>query len=420
MRRRIVGSIAFLFSMFFLTTSVDAADWPRWRGPNGDGISTETDWNPAALKDGPKIVWRVDVGMGYSNVVIKDNRLYTMGCSGREYTIFCFNAETGKEIWRNVISENMGEPQSTPAIDGEFLYALSKEGLVMCLKTKNGKLQWKKDIVQEYKARAPFYKFAGSPVVVGDLIILTANRCGIALNKKTGDMAWWSEKPPKEIYGPNCTGVEYATPVIYERDEKRYAVVTSYEGLHSVEADTGKMLWLYEWGDNYLKSIDQVTDPLIFDNKLFLIQYSIGYLGSSLFDIGGDAPKILWTNKIMNSNNGSPVMLNGFLYICQGGIDEISGSLRCLDVKTGKMAWEEKLNGRPISLMAAGGNLIILDDRGALFIAEATASGYREISRCLIPTQKFMDKWWTAPVLCSGKIYCRSNIGDLICIDVRM
>jgi outer membrane protein assembly factor BamB len=77
----------------------------------------------------------------------------------------------------------------------------------MCLRVKNGRIQWKKDIVKEYKARAPFYKFAGSPVVVGDLIILTANRAGIALNKKTGEMAWGSEKPPKEIFGAQCTGV---------------------------------------------------------------------------------------------------------------------------------------------------------------------------------------------------------------------
>ena len=109
-------------------------DWPRWRGPNGDGISKETGWNPAALKDGPRILWKANVGMGYSNVAIKDNRLYTMGCKGREYTIVCLNAETGKEIWRRVVSENLMEPQATPAIDGEFLYALSKEGLLLCLK----------------------------------------------------------------------------------------------------------------------------------------------------------------------------------------------------------------------------------------------------------------------------------------------
>ena len=146
-----------------------------------------------------------------------------MGCKGREYTIVCLNAETGKEIRWCVISENLMEPQTSPAIDGEFLYALSKEGLLLCLKIKNGKVQWKKNIVQEYEARAPFYGFAGSPVVEGDLIILTTNRAGIALNKTTGEKVWGSKKPPKEQYGALSTGVDYATPVLlYEQGGKRY------------------------------------------------------------------------------------------------------------------------------------------------------------------------------------------------------
>ena len=64
-------------------------DWPRWRGPNGDGISTETAWNPEALNRGPKIMWKVNVGLGHSNVAIKDNFLYTMGLKGGENIVFC-------------------------------------------------------------------------------------------------------------------------------------------------------------------------------------------------------------------------------------------------------------------------------------------------------------------------------------------
>jgi hypothetical protein len=81
--------------------------------------------------------------------------------------------------------------------------------------------------------------------------------------------------------------------------------------------------------------------------------------------------------------------------------------------------WEEKLNGEPISIMAAGNRLIILDSKGNLYIAEATPSGYKESSRCTIPDQISMDKWWTHPVFCNGKIYCRSFSGELVCIDVR-
>ena len=67
--------------------NADDYDWPRWRGPNGDGISLETDWNPEALTDGPKLLWKTNVGIGVSNVVIKDNYLYTMGSRQRIHSV---------------------------------------------------------------------------------------------------------------------------------------------------------------------------------------------------------------------------------------------------------------------------------------------------------------------------------------------
>ena len=76
--------------------AADDLGWPRWRGPNGDGISMETDWDPDSLSGSPRILWKADVGFGHSNVAIKDNRLYTMG--GNE--VFCLNAETCEEIWQ--------------------------------------------------------------------------------------------------------------------------------------------------------------------------------------------------------------------------------------------------------------------------------------------------------------------------------
>jgi outer membrane protein assembly factor BamB len=186
-----------------------------------------------------------------------------------------------------------------------------------------------------------------------------------------------------------------------------------------VEVETGKMLWLYDWEVIYNKIGYQVTDPIIFDSKLFIAQYFPWYLGGFVLDISGKEPKVLWKNKDLYSQTSSPVMIDGYLYICQGGIHTGAGSLQCLDVVTGKIMWEERLDERPISLMAADGKLIILDYRGNLFLAEATPSIYKEISKCIIPDQKSLVRWSTYPVLCGGKIYCRSDIGDLVCIDVR-
>jgi outer membrane protein assembly factor BamB len=409
----------FLFLVSVIAHSVYATDWPRWRGPEGNGVSKETEWNPEALRKGPKIAWRVNIGPGYSNVSIQNNRLYTMGAIDRQATVFCLNADTGKIIWKHV-SDSFQDPQSTPTIDGEFVYILTKDGLLVCLNEKNGKERWKRNIVEEYQARAPFYGFACSPLINGDLIIITTNVSGIAVNKNTGEKVWGSEKPQKESYNRmgTSTGVDYSTPVIYEQGGKRYAVIASFKGLSAVEVESGTTRWLFDWEKDYdIKVGDQVTDPIVFDNKLFITTYM--KYGSFLFEIGGGASQTIWTNANVNSETGSPVLVDGNFYVCQGGIESYYGALRCIDGKTGKMMWEEKLEGNPISITAAGKNLIVLDSKANLYIVEATPAGFNEQSRCQIPDTLIVDKWWTHPVLCNGKIYCRGFSGEIVCIDVR-
>ena len=112
--------------------------WPRWRGPNGDGISRETDWDPKALNAGPKILWRGEVGEGHSNVVIRNNRLYTMGMT-KQSTLYCLHAESGKLIWQYPL-DSTRDTFSTPVIDGNSVYALFKRGILICVNAKNGKL----------------------------------------------------------------------------------------------------------------------------------------------------------------------------------------------------------------------------------------------------------------------------------------
>jgi len=415
-------SLIFIIVICLLVVSAVIAkaedhDWPRWRGPNGDGISMETDWNPEALTDGLKIVWKTDVGWGISNVAIKDNYLYTMGYHDRENIVYCLNAETGEEVWRYSYESRMSPygPQPTPIVEDKYVYALSTEGVLMCLKVKNGRRRWVKDLVNEYDVVKPYYLFAGSPVIEGDLLIVTANTSGIALNKKTGEKVWGSDIPPDNLSLPYGTGPHYATPVVYDYEGKRHVIISSYIGLHAVDVETGKVFWLYEWEP--LREV-QTTDPLVFDKYVFITQYDEKY-GSVLLEIDGGEPKVLWESLNMESNTSSPVMIDGYVYGIDGGPNDKRGLLQCLDVKTGELMWEEEPTGEPISLMAADGKLIILDEEGTLFIAEAAPSSYKEISSCDIREGEEEGRmFWTPPVLYRGKIYCRGMSGSLICVDV--
>ena len=168
------------------------------------------------------------------------------------------------------------------------------------------------------------------------------------------------------------------------------------------------MLWKYEW-DDYIET--QVADPLIFDNKVFITMYEEKF-GCVLLDIEGEDSKVLWKNRNLYSEISSPVIVDGYIYGCNSGPDKCHDSLRCLDVETGDVMWEVDLG--TISLIAADGKLIILNNFGTLYIAEATPSSYKEIVSCTV----LKPTCWSPPVLCQGKIYCRNNRGDLVCIDV--
>ncbi len=397
-----------LLIMLASCSKTDEVGWPRWRGPNGDGISAETDWDPKALADGPKIVWRLDIGGGFSNAVIRDNRLYAVGMIG----VACLNAETGEQIWLFEDGDFL-DPQATPTLDDGDLYVLSKNGVLYCLRANNGKLRWMKNLVSEYDVTKPNYGFAASPVVEGDFLVLTASASGIVLDKKTGEKVWESSKLPKG------TDSSFSTPVLYDYDGKRYAVIPSYKGIHAVDVESGKVLWRYEW-EVYHR---QVADPIIFDSKIFIAHWAP--LGCFLLDIGEGEPKVLWKNRNMSSDTCSPVLIDGYIYGCDGGPETGFGTLRCLDVQTGELMWEDDLRekGEPktvgVSLIAADGKLIILEEKkGKLSIAEATPTEYREISSCEIPSETGIKKWSTYPVLYQGRIYCRNYGGDLVCIDV--
>jgi outer membrane protein assembly factor BamB len=219
--------VIFVFGISTQYGLTDDFDWPRWRGPNGDGISMETDWNPEALARGIKLVWQVDVGRGHSNVVIKGKYLYTMGRGAGEDTVHCLKVKNGKKVWRFSYPVQIGSyTTATPIIDGESVYTLSQEGHLFCFNAKNGKIRWKKDLVSELDVVRPYYDFAGSPVIEGDLVILNLNLSGIALNKNTGEMVWVSEKyhPSIICYQSKNLG-SYATPVLYDKNGKRFALM---------------------------------------------------------------------------------------------------------------------------------------------------------------------------------------------------
>lgn len=389
---------------FFFSPSLQGEDWYRWRGPDLNGISKEKDWQPKFSAEGPKQLWKVSIGIGFSSFSVSDGRVYTMGNEKDSDTVFCFDAETGKEIWKHSYPCPLdpkyyeGGTSVTPTIDGDRVFTLSRKGDLFCLDAKTGKVVWSKNVEKELGAKIPTWGFAGSPLVEKDLLLLNVGSHGTALDKKTGKLIWTSDKTPSG----------YSTAVPADFDGKRCAVFAGEKTVFAVTVADGKLVWEHPWKTEYDVN---AAEPIISGDKVFI---SSGYNhGCALLQIKSGKASVVWENKVLKNHINSSVLFNGFLY----GFDGNAGpkaDFRCVEFATGNTKWSELKLGAG-ALMIADGKLIIHTDKGELISAEATPDAFKPIGRAQVTG----GRNWTTPVLSNGRIYCRNAKGDMVCLDVR-
>lgn len=381
-----------------ITFSTRAADWPCFRGPDHNGISQETSWSANWPVGGPKQLWKAKVGIGFASFSVSAGRVHTTGNAKDSDTVFCFDANTGAEIWKHAYPAKLdpkyyeGGPSATPTVDGGRVYTLSKRGVLHCLDAAKGTVIWSKNLMEELKAKMPTWGFASSVFIEGDLAIVNVGTAGAALDKTTGKVVWSS--------GEEEAG--YSTAVPFDAAGQRAVALAIKQDVVGLAVKDGKELWRFPWKTDYDVN---AADPVLAGSKVFI---SSGYNhGGGVFDVSARPAKKIWENKNMRNHFNSCVLWQGHLY----GVDE--KELRCLVFDTGEVKWSEKSVGKG-SLMMADGKLIVLSEKGELMVAEASAAAFKPISRA----QVLGGKCWSTPVLANGKIYCRNAAGDVVAVDV--
>jgi outer membrane protein assembly factor BamB len=398
--RSVVAAFARGVALSALVTSstgtLKAADWPQWRGPQRNGISAETGWQvwPAG---GPKRLWARQVGEGFSSVAVKGGRLYTMGNTGDQDTVFCLAAGTGRVLWRQsypCAAGDYGGPRATPTVDGNRVYTLSREGQALCLNAGSGARIWARDLHRETGSAPPNWGFASSPLVLGRLAIYNVGSAGVALDKVTGRVMWKS--------GAGSAG--YASPVAFNAGGRRGVAIFTGRGLVGVDPANGRVLWQFPWDTQFEVN---AADPIFSGDTVFI---SSNYnRGGALIRLGrGGQPAVVWQNRNMRNHFNSCVLLGGFLY----GNDE--NTLKCIDLRTGEERWRRRGMGKG-GLIAANGHLITLTERGTLVLSKASPGRYTELAHASV----LQGTCWTHPVLANGLVYCRSHEGELVCLDMR-
>ena len=380
-----------------------STDWPHWRGPTRNGISTETGWRTDWSNAKPAPLWQRTIGAGFSAVSVAKGRVYTMGNTNNKDTIWCLNADTGEQVWQKSYPCKAGKykgPRATPVVDGKHVYTLSRRGHVFCLTADKGEKVWGKNIATELKLKVPGWGFAGSPLVVGDLVILNVGTAGVALNKKTGAVVWQT--------GPGAGG--FSTPVLFDMDGKPCVLIFNPKALVCLDLKKGQEVWRHPWKTKYDV---HAADPVVLGEKIFI---SSGY-GSGCALLAAKNGKVtqVWRNREVASQFSTAVALGGYIYGIDGNTGRGQRSIKCLDLGDGSVKWSQNISGMA-SLMLADGKLIILIDGGSLSLVKATPDKYTPIDTANV----IGGQCWTMPVLSGGRIYCRNNKkGQLVCLDVE-
>ncbi len=389
----------------FCGRDAKAEDWPIYRGVNHDGISQEVDWNSNWGEAGPKVLWRGSVGTGYSSIVISRGRAYTMGnLGGKDQetdTVYCFDAVTGKVIWKHSYPCALqplyyeGGTLSTPTVDDELVYTLSKMGDLFCFDAASGKVKWQVNVNKDLGFKLTTWSFSTSPLVMGDRLILNLGSAGVALDKITGKVIWEN--------GKGVCG--YATPVPCEIEGQKCVVLGAAEEIAGVRIEDGKVLWTYPFTNKH-KAI--AADPLVRGNEIFA---SCAYgRGCIKVRISGGKVSLVFDNKVMRNLMSCSVLWGDQIY----GFDEYD--LKCIDFADSQESWAHKGFGKGSLMMSADGRMIVMGEQGEMAIVQANPEKFELLARAQI-LPKGMCR--TVPVLANGLIYARNARGDVVCLDVR-
>lgn len=359
----------------YLTSNLHAGDSPQFRGPDGEGHSSETHL-PLTWSESENIRWKTSIpGLGWSTPSISGTQVWltTATEEGKSLRVICLDRDSGElsldlEVFHHddpggIHGKNSYASPSV-LIDEDLLYAHFGRLGTACLDRK-GNVVWKTELAYEHQ-HGP----GGSPIVVGELLIIACDGTDVqyvtALNKHTGAEVWKTTREGK---------MAYSTPLLIQFGGHPQVVSTGGEWAISYEPETGRELWRFR----YPSGFSNVPKPVFGQGLVYICS---GYLKASLYAVRPDGMgDVTETHRAWKLDrnvplNPSPLLLGDELYL----VDD-KGAASCLDARTGKQHWLKRIGGNfSASPLFAENRIYLLDENGKAYVIEPTKEEYRELA----------------------------------------
>ncbi len=352
-------------------SETQAADWPQFRGPGGQGHSDATNL-PLTWSETENIKWKVPVaGLGWSSPAIKGDQIWITSAvdDGKTLHAIALDRATGKSLHDVTIFE-LAEPgpvhaknshaSPTPLIEGDRVYVHYGAHGTACLKT-DGTIVWKTQDLKHDHRHGP----GGSPVIFEDLLILNCDGSDIqfvvALDKNTGEIRWKKKREhigEDRLTGKSNVPMSYTTPLLTEINGTIQLLSSGADSIVSYNPRNGEEYWWFRY-DGY----SNVPRPVVGKGLVFI---SSGYDRPEFYavkvDGTGDVTEshLGWNMKKAAPLNPSPLLVGDELYL----VDD-DGIATCLDAVTGTQHWQKRIGGNfSASPTLADGKIYLLDEEG--------------------------------------------------------